>query len=48
MINIEGTEKVIPIIVEDCKKAPQDSFWQKLEAGWKRVEADMKSFEKKL
>jgi acid stress chaperone HdeA len=48
MINIEGTEKVIPIIVEDCKKAPQDSFWQKLEAGWKRVEADMKSLEKKL
>ena len=47
-INIEGTEKVIPIIIEDCKKAPQDSFWQKLEAGWKRVEADMKSFEKKL
>src|SRR6185437_11694158 len=24
-INIEGTEKVIPIIIEDCKKAPQDS-----------------------
>src|SRR3954467_12683076 len=47
-INIEGMEKVIPIIIEDCKKAPQDSFWQKLEAGWKRVEADMKSLEKKL
>jgi acid stress chaperone HdeA len=47
-INIEGTEKVIPILIEDCKKAPQDSFWQKLEAGWKRVEADMKSLEKKL
>jgi len=47
-INIEGTEKVIPIDIEDCKKAPQDAFWQKLEAGWKRVEADMKSLEKKL
>ena len=47
-VNIEGTEKVIPIIVEDCKKAPQDSFWQKLEAGWKRVEADMTGLEKKL
>jgi acid stress chaperone HdeA len=47
-INIEGMEKVIPIIIEDCKKAPQDSFWQKLEAGRKRVEADMKSLEKKL
>ena len=40
-INIEGTEKVIPIVIEDCKKAPQDAFWQKLEAGWKRVEDDM-------
>ena len=39
---------VIPIVIEDCKRAPQDAFWQKLEAGWKRVEADMKSFEKKL
>ena len=47
-INIEGTEKVIPIVIEDCKKAPQDAFWLKLEAGWKRVEADLKSFEKKL
>ena len=25
-INIEGTEKVIPIDIEDCKKAPQDTF----------------------
>jgi acid stress chaperone HdeA len=37
-IDIEGTEKVIPIITEDCEKAPQDSFWQKLESGWKRIE----------
>ena len=47
-INIEGTEKVIPIITEDCKKAPQESFWQKLKAAWKRVEAEIKSIEKKI
>ena len=47
-INIEGTEKVIPIVIEDCKKAPQDSFWQKLDAGWKRLEGDVRSLEKKL
>lgn len=47
-INIEGTEKVIPIITEDCKKIPQASFWQKLKDGWRRVEAEMKKIEKKL
>src|SRR3954467_4100838 len=47
-INIEGTEKVIPIVIEDCKKAPQDAFWQKLDAGWKRLEGDARSLEKKL
>ena len=47
-INIEGTEKLIPLIMDDCKKSPQDSFWQKLEAGWKRVEGDVRSLEKKL
>ena len=47
-INIEGTEKVIPIIIDDCKRAPQESFWQKLDAGWKRLEGDARSLEKKL
>jgi acid stress chaperone HdeA len=47
-IDIEGTEKVIPIITEDCEKAPQDSFWQKLESGWKRIEDEVKALEKKL
>ena len=48
VIDIEGTEKVIPIVTEDCDKAPQESFWQKLEAGWKRIEGDVKALEKKL
>ena len=46
-INIEGTEKVIPIIVEDCKKAPRTRFGRNLKRGG-RVEADTKSLEKKL
>jgi acid stress chaperone HdeA len=47
-INIEGTEKVIPFLAEDCQKAPQDLFWQKLKAAWRKVDAEMKKVEKKL
>jgi len=47
-VDIEGTEKVIPMIVDDCKKAPQESFWTKLKDAWKKVESDAKSVGKKL
>jgi acid stress chaperone HdeA len=47
-INIEGTEKVIPFIIDDCTKAPQASFWQKLKAAWKKVDAELKQVEKKI
>ncbi len=47
-VDIEGTEKVIPIIIDDCKKAPQESFWSKLKGAWKKVETDAKSLGKKL
>ena len=47
-VDIEGAEKVIPMVVDDCKKAPQESFWSKLKGAWKRVENDAKSLEKKL
>jgi len=40
-INIEGTEKMIPVLIETCKKAPKESFWQK-------VKAEVKKLEKKL
>ena len=52
VIDIDGTEKVIPMIIDECKKAPQASFWQKLKGDWAKVEADakaeMKKVEKKL
>ena len=47
-VDIEGTEKVIPMVIDDCKKAPQESFWSKLKGAWKKVEADAKSVGKKL
>jgi acid stress chaperone HdeA len=40
-INIEGTEKMIVALGEACKKAPKESFWEK-------VKAEVKKLEKKL
>jgi acid stress chaperone HdeA len=47
-VDIEGTEKVIPMVIDDCKKAPQESFWGKLKDAWKKIETDAKSLGKKL
>ena len=40
-INIEGTEKMIVALGEACKKAPKESFWEK-------VKGEVKKLEKKL
>ena len=48
VIDIEGTEKVTPMIIDECTKAPQASFWQKLKAEWKKVKAEAKAEAKKI
>lgn len=48
IVDIEGTEKVVPMVIDDCKKAPQESFWGKLKDAWKKVEAEAKALGKKL
>jgi acid stress chaperone HdeA len=40
-VNVAGIEKIVPVIVEHCKKAPKESFWEK-------VKAEVKKLEKKL
>jgi acid stress chaperone HdeA len=37
VIDIQGTEKVIPFVEDACKAAPKASFWQKLEAELKKL-----------
>ncbi len=37
VIDVEGTEKITPIIVDVCKKEPKASFWQKLKAEVKKI-----------
>lgn len=47
-VDIEGTEKVVPMVIDECNKAPQESFWAKLKRAWKKVESDAKALGKKL
>jgi acid stress chaperone HdeA len=48
VIDIEGTETVTPMVIEECEKAPKDSFWKKLKGEWKKVKAATKSEMKKI
>ena len=40
-VNVAGTEKIIPVMIEACTKAPKESFWEK-------IKAEVKKLEKKL
>lgn len=36
-VDVEGVETVIPFVVEECKKAPKESFWKKVQAEFKKL-----------
>lgn len=38
ILDVEGTETVIPFITEECEKAPKESFWQKVKDHLKKLE----------
>ena len=38
VLDVEGTEKLIPVIIEKCKQAPKDSFYEKVKAESKKTE----------
>jgi acid stress chaperone HdeA len=40
-VDVEGIETVVPFVVEECKKAPKESFWQKAKAEMKKLEAKL-------
>jgi acid stress chaperone HdeA len=40
-VDVEGVETVIPFVVQECKKAPKESFWEKVKAEWKKIEAKL-------
>jgi acid stress chaperone HdeA len=40
-VNVAGIEKIMPVIMEGCKKAPKESFWEKVKAEVKKLEKKM-------
>ncbi len=41
MLDVEGTEKITPILIEDCKTEPKESFWKKVKAEFAKIEKKM-------
>jgi hypothetical protein len=37
VIDVERTNRLVPVLVEDCTKEPKSSYWQKLKQEFKRV-----------
>jgi acid stress chaperone HdeA len=40
-VHVAGIEKMIPVVVDACKKAPKESFWEKIKAEVKKLEKKM-------
>jgi acid stress chaperone HdeA len=37
VVDVAGVERTLPFVVEECKKAPKESFWQKVKAELKKL-----------
>jgi acid stress chaperone HdeA len=48
VLNIEGTEQVIPMVIDECTKAPKATFWQKLKSSWDKAEQNAKAEMKEI
>jgi acid stress chaperone HdeA len=48
LVDIEGMEKVAPMVIDDCKKKPSDPFMKKLRDAWRSVESEAKKLKEKL
>jgi acid stress chaperone HdeA len=40
-VHVAGIEKMVPVVVDACKKAPKESFWEKIKAEVKKLEKKM-------
>jgi len=41
VIDVEGTDQMTPMLIEDCKAKPKESFWKKVKAEVKKIEKKM-------
>ena len=48
VIDIEGSERVVPLVIDECKKAPSGSFLQKLRDAWRSIEVEAKKLRKNI
>jgi LysM repeat protein len=40
-MEVDGVETLTPFVLEECQKAPKESFWQKVKAEWAKLEKKM-------
>jgi acid stress chaperone HdeA len=45
VVDVEATDKITPVLIEECKATPKESFWKKVKAEVKKIE---KKIEKKM
>jgi hypothetical protein len=42
VVDVAETDRLVPVIVEQCRAAPKASFWKKLKTSWDHLEASVK------
>jgi len=40
-MDVDGVETVTPFVIQECQKAPKESFWQKVKAQWEALAKKM-------
>jgi LysM repeat protein len=40
-VDVVGVESVVPVVIEECQKTPKETFWQKVKAEWKKIQAKL-------
>lgn len=48
VLDIEGTEKVTPAVIDACVKNPKASFWQTVKGEWAKLDAATRADLKKV
>jgi acid stress chaperone HdeA len=40
-MEVDGVETVTPFVIQECQRAPKESFWQKVKAEWEKLAKKM-------
>jgi acid stress chaperone HdeA len=41
VLDVEGTDTITPLLIQDCAAKPKDSFWKKVKAEVKKLKEKM-------